>query len=53
MKTNVLYYGDKLGILRRETVDLLKGKRPRTAWRGSPCVKTPTEKEKAEQEAIL
>jgi len=34
-------------------LDLLKGKRPEMPWGGSPFAKAPTEKEKAEQEAML
>ena len=34
-------------------LDLLKGKRPEMPWGGSPFAKAPTEKERAEQEAML
>ena len=34
-------------------LDLLKGKKPDMPWGGSPFAKAPTEKEKAEQEAML
>ena len=34
-------------------LDVLKGKRPEMPWGGSPFAKAPTEKEKAEQEAML
>jgi hypothetical protein len=34
-------------------LDILKGKRPEMPWGGSPFAKAPTEKEKAEQEAML
>jgi hypothetical protein len=34
-------------------LDLLKGKRPEMPSGGSPFAKAPTEKEKAEQEAML
>ena len=45
VKSNVLYYGDNL--------DILKGKRPEMPWGGSPFAKAPTEKEHAEQESML
>jgi hypothetical protein len=34
-------------------LDILKGKRPDMPWGGSPFAKAPTEKERAEQEAML
>ena len=34
-------------------LEILKGKRPEMPWGGSPFAKAPTEKEKAEQEAML
>jgi hypothetical protein len=34
-------------------LDVLKGRRPEMPWGGSPFAKAPTEKEKAEQEAML
>jgi site-specific DNA-methyltransferase (adenine-specific) len=34
-------------------LDLLKGKRPEMPWGGSPFARAPTEKERAEQEAML